>query len=338
MKNKTPLTMLLMLLTASATGQGPAAPSVVVAPVRLESFPLAVEALGNASANEAVAIRPVITATLTAVHFEEGQRVTEGTRLVELENVEALADVAAARARLADSQAQFRRLSELYKTNAVAESQLAEITARREADEAALAAAEARLAHTVVKAPFTGRLGLRRVSVGSLVGPDTVITTLDDTAAIKLDFDVPEVHLARLEVGLEVNARSAAYPDLAFSGTVTSIDTRVDPISRTVTVRSLIDNADGRLRPGMFLTVTLLKQNIQALMVPEEAVVPERSTQYVWVVDAEGIASLREIRTGRRRPGQVEVLDGLVEGERVIVEGTQKARDGQPVLAREIET
>lgn len=329
--------LLALAWSLTAVAQpAPAGPPIVgVAEARMVSFPLQVQALGNASANEAVEIRPVISATLTEIHFEEGQTVETGTVLAELENVEPWADLAAAKARLADSEAQFKRLSELYKSQSVAESQLNEITARREADLAAVSAAEARLAHTVIRAPFTGRLGLRRVSVGSLVGPNTVITTLDDTRLIKLDFDVPEVFLARLDVGLTVNATSAAYPDRPFTGTVTSVDTRVDPVSRTVTVRSLIDNEQGLLRAGMFMTVTLLREDIVALVVPEEAIVPERSQQYIWVVDPAGMAQLRPVRTGRRRPGEVEILDGLKAGDRVIVEGTQKARNGEPVDVRE---
>ena len=306
---------------------------VLVAEATVASFPLVVEALGNAAANESVEIRPVISATLTHIEFEEGQEVQAGAVLARLENVEALAEVASARATLAESDAQFRRMSELYKTKAVAESQLNEITARRDADHAALAVAEARLNHTVVRAPFAGRLGLRRVSPGSLVGPMVVITTLDDTRTIKLDFDVPEVFLARLETGLEVNARSAAWAEEVFLGKVVSVDTRVDPVSRSVKVRALLDNETGHLRAGMFLTVTLFRQDIEALLVPEEAIVPERSEQFVWVVGPDGTAEYRAVRTGRRRPGEVEILDGLQAGERVIVEGTQKARPGAAVQA-----
>jgi membrane fusion protein (multidrug efflux system) len=329
------LLILLWLVPALSTAQGPGVPGVIVGEARIEKFPLSAEALGNASANESVLIRPVITATLTSIQFEEGKFVSGGTVLAELENVEALADLAAARATLVETEAQYRRLSELFKTQAVSESQLQQLDAKRQADRAAVAATQARLSHTVIKAPFDGRLGLRRVSVGSLVGPDTVITTLDDTAFIKLDFDVPEVYLARLEPGLSVTAHSAAWPDLKFLGTVSSIDTRVDPVSRTVAVRSLIDNADGQLRPGMFLTVTLLRADIEALLIPEQALIPERSKQFVMVVGEGDIATLREVRTGRRRPGQVEILEGLESGERVVVEGTQKARDGQPVKVLE---
>jgi membrane fusion protein (multidrug efflux system) len=336
--NRLLYTLLLSLgSVACAYAQAPADTpvAVVVAEAQRESFPLSVEALGNARANEAVEIRPVITATLTRIQFDEGQFVEAGTVLAELENVEPLSALAAARAGLAESEAQYQRLSQLYKTNVVAQSELAEVTARREADLAAVAAAEQRLAHTVIRAPFDGRLGLRRVSAGSLVGPDTVITTLDDTGAIKLDFDVPEVFLALLDPGLTVNARSAAYPDRVFLGEVTSVDTRIDPVSRTVTVRALLDNDERLLRPGMFLTVSLLREDLDALMIPEQAIVPERSQQFVWFVDETNVAQLREVRTGRRRPGQVEILGGLAAGDRVIIEGTQKARAGQPVTILE---
>ena len=330
------LGLLLVSPVLFAQGPGGSTPEVVVAEVKVDSFPLSVEALGNARANESVELRPVISAIMTSVNFDEGEFVEAGTVLAELENVEPLSELAAARANLAESEAQFNRLSQLFKTNVVAQSELAEVTARREADIAAVAASEARLAHTVIAAPFSGRLGLRRVSAGSLVGPTTIITTLDDTAAIKLDFDVPEVFFAFLERGLEVSAKSAAYPDRLFRGTVSSVDTRVDPVSRTITVRSEVNNNEGLLRPGMFLTVSLLRQDIRSLMIPEQAIVPERSQQFVWTVDEAGIAQLREVRTGRRRPGEVEILGGLVEGEQVIVEGTQKARPGQPVTVKSV--
>jgi len=320
-----------MLAAAAFAQPAEEVPGVVVAEASVQSFPLSAEALGTATANESVQIRPLITATLTAVHFQEGQLVKKGAKLAELENVEPLADVAAARATLVESETQYKRMFELYKTKAVSESQLQQLKAKRDANRAALAAAEARLAHTVITAPFDGRLGLRRVSVGSLVSPSTVITTLDDTSRIKLDFAVPEVYLSRMSQGLKVTAHSVAWPDEVFTGTVSSIDTRVDPVSRTVTVRSLVDNPQGRLRAGMFLTVTVLNENIDALVIPEQALIPERSQQFVMVVGDDSVVHLREVKTGRRRPGQVEILDGLKAGERVIIEGTQKARDGQPV-------
>jgi membrane fusion protein (multidrug efflux system) len=251
--------------------------------------------------------------------------------LVKLDNLEQVADLAAAQATLVDSEASFRRSSELFKTSVVSKSQLLKDEARKIADEAMVSVAQKRLADTIVRAPFAGRIGLRRVSLGSLLGPDTVITTLDDTHIIKVDFDLPEIYLSRLEPGLKVLAHSAAYPDHEFEGKVSSVDTRVDPVSRTVRVRSEMPNTEGHLRPGMFLTVNLLNDTIEALVIPERALIPERSVQYVFVLDENRVVEKRAVEIGRRRPGEVEIITGLSAGETVIVDGVQKAREGQPV-------
>ena len=323
--------LLAILIQPDAAWAQPQPPGVIVAEAVMQPFPLSAEALGNARANEAVDIRPEITAAITRILFEEGQSVSKGDILLELENSEPLADLAAARAALVDSESQYRRSAELFKTKVVSASQLEQLEARRDADLAAVRAAESRLAHTVIRAPFDGQLGLRRVSMGSIVSPSTVITTLDDTSQIKLDFDVPEVFLARLERGLTVTAHSAAWPDLEFHGEVISIDTRVDPVSRTITVRALLPNEPSRLRAGMFLTVSMLKEDVVSLLIPEQALIPERSKQFVFVVNDQDLVERREVITGRRRPGQVEVLEGLSPGELVVTEGTQSARPGQPV-------
>jgi membrane fusion protein (multidrug efflux system) len=328
-----PLAAILLAGLAAAAD----APRVIVAEVRLVDFPLTIEALGTARANESLDVRPQVSEAITAIRFEEGQRVKAGHVLVELQDSEARADVAAAKAVLVESEGQYQRGAELYKTKAVSASALEQREAQRDADRAALDAAKARLAHTLVRAPFAGRVGLRRVSIGALVDSSTVITTLDDTDVIKLDFDVPETALSLVALDLPVEAHSAAWRDEVFRGRVSSIDTRVDPIARSVIVRALIPNDEERLRPGMFLSVRLMRDDVKALLIPEQAVVPEQSRQYVLVVTAPGedgiggIVEKREVRLGRRRPGEVEVLEGLAEGERVISEGTQKARPGEAV-------
>ncbi|MBW2241668.1 MAG: efflux RND transporter periplasmic adaptor subunit [Deltaproteobacteria bacterium] len=335
MRPSAPLAITLLLLLG-ASGSPTA---VVVARATTIAFPLVVEGLGTARANESVDIRPEVSKSIRAIHFEEGERVEAGQLLVQLDNAEALADVAEARANLVDFENQVRRARELFESRTVSESERDQRIAQRDAARAKLGAAEARLAHADIRAPFAGRLGLRHVSLGSLVTPATVITTLDDTGTIKLDFDVPETSIARLATDLPVEARSAAWPDTTFRGRVATIGTRVDPVSRTVTVRARVPNGDGRLRPGMFLTVALLREDVTALVVPEQAVVPEQSRQFVFVVGEDQTVIKREVRTGRRRPGLVEILAGITEGEQVIVEGTQKVRPGGAVLIlREIDS
>lgn len=329
----TALVVALAAIPSLAQAQRPDAPptGVVVADAQVISFPVVIEALGTTRANESVDLRSLVSKRIVAISFEEGQRVEAGEILIELESAEARADVASAKATVAESESQLRRAQQLFRTKSVSASELDQRLTRRDADRASLDAAEARLNDTKVRAPFSGVLGLRNVSLGSYVTPDRVITTLDDTAIIKLDFAVPEAVLSLLETGLAIEAKSAAWPDDVFAGRVASIDTRVDPISRTLTVRALLPNEDGRLRPGMFLTVELLRDDISTLVVPEAAIVPDRSRQFVMVVGPSNAVEQRQVQTGRRSPGLVEITGGLVAGETVIVEGTQKVRTGDTV-------
>jgi membrane fusion protein (multidrug efflux system) len=307
------------------------APSVVtLAPVRAERISQKLEALGNARANEAVDISSKTSNIVTAVRFRDGERVKRGQILVQLDDAQARADVAAAQAALTESESQYNRSRELLDTQALSKSSFDQLEATLKANRARLGAATARLEDTVIRAPFPGRVGLRRVSVGTLISPGNVITTLDDTSVIKLDFSVPENFLAALREGLAIRARAPAFPGRSFAGTVASIDSRVDLNTRSVTVRALLANEDGALKPGMFLNVTLANDEREALVIPEEALTPEAEHQYVFVV-ADGKAQRREVRIGNRRPGSVEILAGLNAGERVIVEGTQKVRDGASV-------
>jgi len=318
---------------AGTRNAGPTA--VAVAPARSERLSQKLEALGNARANESVEISSKTSNIVTAVNFRDGERVRAGALLVRLDDSAARADVAAAEAAVAESERLYNRSRELMSTEALSRAQYDQLEATLKANRARLASATARLEDTVIRAPFGGRVGLRRVSVGTLISPGDVITTLDDTSVIKLDFSVPENFLATLREGLAVRATAPAFPGRAFAGKVASIDSRVDINTRSVTVRALLANEDGALRPGMFLNVTLANDEREALVIPEEALTPEAERQYVFVV-RDGKAERREVRIGGRSPGNVEVLAGLSPGDRVIVEGTQKVRDGAPVRATEI--
>ena len=162
------------------------------------------------------------------------------------------------------------------------------------------------------------------------MSPGTVITTLDDTSRIKLDFTLPETYLYLLRRGLAISASTSGLPGRKFTGEVTNLDSRVDPVTRSIPVRAELPNDDGLLRAGMFMTVRVEGDVVPALVVPEEAIVPEQGRTYVFVVANER-AERREVRIGKRRPGEVEVTDALAEGERVVVEGTQNLRDGDEV-------
>ncbi len=313
---------------------GPESVAVVTTPVVEKPLAVEVEALGTARANEAIEITAKTANTVIAVRFDEGQLVRRGALLIELDGAQARADLAAAAAALAESKSAFARSRDLFAQQALSQAQLEQIEATLLANEARVAASRARLSDTMIRAPFDGRMGLRRVSVGALVSPGAVITTLDDTSTMKVDFDVPEIFLAVLKSGLAVAARSAAYPGEIFDGSVDSVDSRVDPVTRSVKVRARLPNPDGKLRSGMFLTVLVTRDPLPGLVVAEQALVPERGKVYVFVL-AKGVIARRAVTIGRRVPGEVEITQGVVAGERVVIEGTQKIRDGS--AAHELE-
>ena len=314
----------------AATATAATAIPVVTRPARMEPMGLEIEAVGTTQANESVEVTSKASNTVTAIRFQEGEEVARGSVLVEMDASQMRANLAEAQALLARSKSQYDRSRNLLDSQVLSVSDLEQVEASLKADEARVAAAQARLDDTVIRASFGGRTGFRHVSVGSFVSPGTVITTLDDTSVIKLDFTVPETYLFVLRRGLPVTARATGLPDRTFTGTVTNMDSRVDPVTRSVLVRAELPNVDGVLRQGMFMTVALQGEVVPTLLVPEEAIVPERGHTYVFVV-RNNVVERREVRIGKRRPGSVEIVSGVAEQERVVVDGTQNVRDGSVV-------
>jgi len=307
------------------------ATAVFVAEAAQGRFEDRVEALGTLRANESVTLSATITEKISAIRFDDGDRVEAGQVLVEMASAEEQALLSEAQATLDEAQRQYRRVESLAVQGTASKSLLDERRREWETARARLAAIEARLGDRIIRAPFAGVLGLRLVSVGTLVTPGTTITTLDDDATLKLDFTVPSVFLSTLRVGLDISAISAAFPDHNFTGKVAAIDSRVDPVTRAVTVRALLPNPERLLKPGMLMEVVLSKQPRDAVVIPEKALMPLGDSQFVLVVRADSTVERRGIRIGARRAGEVEVLDGLAPGERVVTDGTLKLRPGAKV-------
>lgn len=316
----------------NAAGRGATAPPprVVVAPVELRNLVTTIEALGTSLANESVTITAKLTDTISQVRFDDGQLVEAGDVLVELTNREQTALLAEAEANVEDARLQWQRLADLLQQRSVPVSQVDEAKARLTAAQARFDSILARLADRLIRAPFSGLLGFRQVSEGTLVTPVTPITTLDDIATIKLDFTVPETLIASLRPGLVVAASAAAWPGRVFRGEIRTIGSRVDPVTRAITARALVANDDLLLRPGMLLTVQLETNPRQALTLSDSAIIQDGATSFVFVMDNEQVQR-REIRTGQRSNNLVEILDGLTVGDSVVVEGQIKLRDGMTV-------
>jgi membrane fusion protein (multidrug efflux system) len=309
---------------------GAAPVQVITASVQQRAINAGIEAIGTANSNEAVSVTSKSTNIVTAIRFSDGESVQAGQVLVELDRGQAAADLAAAEAAYGESRSQFNRSRDLLATQALSKSQYDQLEATMKANEARVQSAQARLEDTYIRAPFTGRVGLRRISLGTLINPGTVITTLDDTSSIKVDFSVPENYVSELSTGQSVTARTNAWPGRTFTGKVLSVDSRVDQATRAVTVRAVVPNREALLKPGMFLTVSVAQDRRPALVVPEEALVPEQARQFVYVIRGNTVAK-REVTLGRREPGFVEIADGLAAGDKVVIEGTLKLRDGAPI-------
>ncbi|NMH60392.1 efflux RND transporter periplasmic adaptor subunit [Alteromonas ponticola] len=325
--------LLAYLYFPSATEERKASPSatpVKVAIVQEQPFPITVDALGTAKASESITITSQQTEVVSTINFDDGDRAEAGQVLVQLNNTEEQARISELEANIAEAERQFTRVKNLAKSSSASEQLFDEQQARVQSLQAQLDVAKAQLNELTIKAPFAGLLGLRQVSIGALVQPGDVITTLDDTSVIKVDFSVAEAHLASLAKGQMVSALSSAYPDETFKGEISTVGTRVDPVSRSVQVRALIDNENAKLRPGMLLQITLQKRVLNTLILPEKALVPVEERQYVFVVDGE-IVRQQEVKIGVRRPGIVQVLEGLSAGEKVVTEGTLRVRDKSTV-------
>lgn len=321
----------LVLSTPAVAAKSPSLPVAIVAVVRESGFADRISALGTLSARESVDLTANVTETIDAIRFVDGERVRQGQILVEMTRAEEEAGLVEAQSSLEEAERQYQRTRQLAADSNASQSDLDLRRREWETARARLSAIESQLADRMIRAPFDGVVGLRQLSVGALVTPGTVVTTLDDDRVMKLDFTVPSLYLGRLRSGLNVEARTRAYGDRVFTGTIKSVDSRVDTLTRSVQARALIANADGRLRPGMFMRVEVYSNPRQGLAIPEEALVPLGERQFVLTLDADNVAERREVRIAAREVGIVEVVEGLKAGERVIVQGTTLVQPGQKV-------
>lgn len=296
-----------------------------------------VEALGTANAMESVDVTTNVSDLLREIRFADGQQVKKGDVIAVLEQRELLAQLAAAKARLEQENRELARLEGLLRDKAVPRQDYdqrqttLEIT-RREVEEI-----EARIAYRTILAPFDGVVGVRMISVGALVQPGQVITTLDDISSIKLDFTVPSTYMSSLATGGAIEAEADALAGRVFRGNIESVNTRVDPVTRSVLVRAILPNPDGQLRPGLLLRVKLIKSERRGIILPEESILQRQRNHYVLVVsEADSKVEERQVSVGARLPGRIEITKGLEAGERVIMRGLNRVRHGQAVNVAQV--
>jgi membrane fusion protein, multidrug efflux system len=307
-------------------GRGPGGP-VGVEVGKAETMALSDDAVavGTLRANETVVVKPEIAGRISKIGFTDGGRVAKGALLVQIDNLVAIAEVEQAKAELGLAQSNFQRTSDLAAKNFVSDRAKDEAGSSVKVLDAKLKVAEAKLLKNDIRAPFTGVLGLRNVSVGDFVKDGAELVTLEDVSTMKVDLRLPERYVSQLQAGQAVNLVVDALPGKTFKATVLALDAQVDANGRALLVRGKLPNTEGLLRTGMFAKAKIvLKEKPMATVVPEEAITPFAGKSYVYKVDA-GKASRIEVQTGIRKDGKVEVA-GLNPGDQVITAGQQKIR------------
>jgi membrane fusion protein (multidrug efflux system) len=329
------LSLLLVTPQFALAQGGPQGPTKVEAEaVKMQNVSDNIEALGTARAFETAVITADTAAKVLQLNFEGGEFVEEGAILAELDSKSEKAQLKAVEAMLSEARSSLNRVKSLksnsYASQSTYDSQIAEVR-RLEAEAETLNVA---LEEMVIRAPFSGVVGLREISVGALVTPGERITTLDKVAQMKLDFDVPSRFLPVLKQGLPLVATAEAYPNRTFSGQIMAINTKVDEITRSIKVRALVDNEDLTLKPGLLMSVELEANPREVITVPEESLTKRGYRNYVMVVSEgeEGlVAEEKEIQLGKRFKGFVEVESGLDKGDKVITHGLIKLRNGASI-------
>lgn len=362
----------------------PVAAAAGVEVARVERIPLQDDAqsVGSLRSRQSVMLRPEVAGRVKVLGFSDGARVRKGQLLVQLDDTLQRAEVRQAQAQVSIALATLKRNQELVAENFVAQRVLDESAANVQVVEAQLALANARLSRMAILAPFDGTVGIRNVHLGDYVKDGADLVNLEDTSGMYVDFRLPERYQGKIRPQQVVELALDAFPGRAFKARIEAIDPLLDANGRSVSVRAVLPNSPGEpalggkrpggsasaapaatpmdapnagngartapLRPGMFARVTtVFSVNDAALVVPEEAIVPQGGRQFVIKVvapsalpaatgklppDTQFVSLRQEVKLGARRHGKVEIIDGLADGETVVVAGQQRLqRDGTPL-------
>ncbi len=324
-------------------------PSVEIATVKAVRLQDETQAVGTLVARQSVTLRPEVSGRVSRIAFKDGSMVRQGQLLVQLDDALQRAELSQARAQLAIAQANTKRNEELVAQNFVAQRVLDESRANLQVAQAQVDLAQARLARMGIVAPFSGTVGIANVSLGEYIKDGSAVVNLEDTSALMVDFRLSERYQTRVAVGQTVQVQLDALPGQNFTARVIALDPLLDANGRAVAVRaSMPQDAAKRLRSGMFARVTVVfGVDESALVVPEEALLPQGGRQWVVVLDAapavdgkpQWTARRVAVNTGVRRDSLVQITDGLKDGDTIVVAGQQRIQqDGKPVRVVELKS
>lgn len=318
---------------AGGAGGAPPGMPVEVAVARKDTVVDAIAATGEVEAIQSIALRPEVDGRIVGILFREGDEVPQGAALFKVDDSELKAQVARAEADRDLAAQALARTRQLLADKASSQADLERAEATARSTQAQLDLLELRLARTTVRAPFGGVTGQRMVSLGDYVTSSTELVSLQTVNPERAAFQVPERYAERLRRGQQVAFRVAALPGQEFVGTVDFVDPVVRLPGRTITVKALVPNPKRTLQAGMYVDLRLAAEvRPEAVVVPEEAIVPIQGANFVFVVQ-DGKASRRQVGLGIRAPGIAEIRSGLDAGDTVVTGGQERLQDGMPVMA-----
>jgi len=326
-----PIIVLSLALPVAAFGQGQPPVAVETAEVVATELASTVKAVGTLTAEASATLRAEVPGQILAVHFTEGEPLAKGAKLFSIEATVLEAEVNEARANASRSEAALKRAQELHAKQLISGTDYDTARANYDVDVARLRSSRAKLSKTVIRAPFDGFVGLRRINVGdyATIGQELVdVVQLDP---LRVDFSVPETLLPKMTPGLPIEVTADAYPTESFAGRIIAVAPKTDVQGHSLEVRASLPNRDLKLRPGLFVRVDVsLGVKPDAIVIPEQAIWPVGQDKTVYVV-VDGTAHRRIVKLGERQPGVVEITEGLEVGEIIVTAGQMKLFDGAAV-------
>lgn len=327
-----PLTLALLALPASGFADQPRGLPAEVVQVESSRLQHSIQVVGTLRANESVMIRPEINGRIHRILFDEGQPVEAGAALVQLDASAYEAELAQTQARANLSRLEYERAANLLERNVGSETDRDNKLAQLRIHESEVELARTRLAKTTIRAPFAGVTGLRQIGPGDFVNAGQDLVELTDFSEMKLDFSVPERNLADIRTGQRILIEVDALPGQQFDGEIYAIAPSASAGSHNLRIRARVPNPDRLLRPGLFAKVQILiGEDSQAIMIPEEAIIPQNQTFFVMRMSEEKQVSLVEVTLGSRQFGLVQIASGLEPGDVIVTAGHIKLHPGMPI-------
>jgi membrane fusion protein (multidrug efflux system) len=289
-----------------------------------------IQANGTIRADESVDLRSEITGRVVEIRFDEGRRVQAGDVLLRINDSELQAELRQTLARIDLARTQEERQRQLVATNSTSREALDTALNETRVLQAEADLIRAQLEKTEIRAPFDGVIGLRFVSLGSYLTPESRIATLHSVDELKVDFAISERHMDRVHAGSPITFQVAGWPE-KFTGEVYAIEPAVDVTTRTILLRARAPNPGGRILPGAYASVEVRLEEIRdALLVPTTAIVPGLNQQQLYVL-VNGRAEPRVVETGMRLDREIQIVRGLEPHALVITSGLLQLRPGMPV-------